>query len=197
MRMWPFKRKPPTHSAKHVPVPFVPIGEPEVDPSLVGCWSVDACYGPGAQSDDVLLFRDNGRGRYEFINFTLAWVLFFHWQLDRDGRLKVSPFARTENTEDAPRTVVRDESSLVYQASVRLERTPRGEERRVLRMQSEHDVEREPSSNPTFPLGPYGFCPNARPYPLKFLIPATEQTRARNKFAEYEEVAVPDLSLCE
>ena len=54
--------------------------QPVRDPNLVGLWSMDALYGPGAQSDDLLVFMPNGTGRYEFLNWKLYSAELFHWE---------------------------------------------------------------------------------------------------------------------
>jgi hypothetical protein len=35
------------------------------DSELIGLWSNDRLYGMGAQSDDWLIFKPDGTGRYE------------------------------------------------------------------------------------------------------------------------------------
>lgn len=50
------------------------------DERLVGLWSADARYGPGAQSDETLWFRADGTGRRDFVNFALCTVEFFGWE---------------------------------------------------------------------------------------------------------------------
>jgi hypothetical protein len=58
------------------------------DSELVGLWSNDALYGPGAQSDDWLIFKPDGTGRYEFLNWTLCSAELFRWETPRPGVLR-------------------------------------------------------------------------------------------------------------
>jgi hypothetical protein len=58
------------------------------DSELVGLWSHGALYGPGAQSDDWLIFKPDGTGRYEFLNWMLCSAELFHWETPRPGVLR-------------------------------------------------------------------------------------------------------------
>lgn len=58
------------------------------DGELVGLWSNDALYSPGAQSDDVLIFKPDGTGRYEFLNWMLCSAELFRWETPRPGVLR-------------------------------------------------------------------------------------------------------------
>jgi hypothetical protein len=57
------------------------------DNGLVGLWSNDALYGPGAPSDDWLIFKPDGTGRYEFLNWMLCSAELFRWETPRPGVL--------------------------------------------------------------------------------------------------------------
>jgi hypothetical protein len=48
---------------------------------LIGVWSNDALHGPGAQSDEMLIFLADGLGRAETWNFSLCEVIHFRWAL--------------------------------------------------------------------------------------------------------------------
>jgi len=41
-----------------------------IENEIIGLWSVDVQYGPGAQSDDVFYFFPDGTGRYDVLNWT-------------------------------------------------------------------------------------------------------------------------------
>lgn len=48
---------------------------------LVGLWSVDCMYGPGAQGDDFLYLFDDQTGRIEIYNFMLCQYTTFSWDI--------------------------------------------------------------------------------------------------------------------
>jgi len=52
---------------------------------LIGIWSADARYGPGAQSDEMMLFKPDGTGRMEFWNWQLCSADFFQWHVVSPG----------------------------------------------------------------------------------------------------------------
>jgi hypothetical protein len=57
--------------------------------SLIGVWSADARYGPGAASDEVLWFCEDGRGRIDWENWVTCSVEFFDWEQPRDGIVRI------------------------------------------------------------------------------------------------------------
>jgi hypothetical protein len=59
-----------------------------LDHELVGLWSNDSLFGPGAQSDDWLIFKPDGTGRYEFLNWMLCSAELFRWETPRPGVLR-------------------------------------------------------------------------------------------------------------
>jgi hypothetical protein len=68
--------------------------------SPVGVWSADARYGPGAQSDELVWFLEDGRGRVDWINFALCTVEFFQWEETMKGMLHVRPVRTLQWTDD-------------------------------------------------------------------------------------------------
>jgi hypothetical protein len=58
------------------------------DNELTGLWSHDVLYSPGAQSDDWLIFKPDGTGRYEFLNWMLCSAEVFRWEAPRPGILR-------------------------------------------------------------------------------------------------------------
>jgi hypothetical protein len=59
---------------------------------LIGIWSADARYGPGAQSDEMLIFKPDGTGRMEFWNWQLCSADFFRWQVVSPGLVDLVGF---------------------------------------------------------------------------------------------------------
>ena len=57
------------------------------DNPLVGIWSEDCRYGPGAQSDTVLILLPDRTGVLEDWNFVLCGYDTFTWSIDADGLL--------------------------------------------------------------------------------------------------------------
>jgi len=51
---------------------------------LLGTWSVDAQYGPGAMDDQLLHFRADGLGCLEHANLAGASAVTFRWRLEAD-----------------------------------------------------------------------------------------------------------------
>jgi hypothetical protein len=58
-----------------------------MEDKLVGIWSADYMYGPSAQSDEVLIFWDDGNGRLDIINFVLCTVYEFRWTVSSPNHL--------------------------------------------------------------------------------------------------------------
>jgi len=107
-----------------------------MDNQLIGLWSVDILYGSAAASDDLLIFKPDGTGRYEFINLRLCWVDRFQWKVIRDGIISI--------IGDRCLTVAADEKSIEEEESqfgvqelhyeISEEQTPSGKRMRILRL---------------------------------------------------------------
>jgi hypothetical protein len=76
---------------------------------LIGLWSADYMYGPGAQSDEVLIFKPDGTGRFEFINFRLWSADVFHWHVSSDNLITLQGFKQLQ--VDETETYVREVAS--------------------------------------------------------------------------------------
>ncbi len=50
-----------------------------METDLIGVWSADALFAPGAQEDEILVFRSDGTGWIEWINPVAHEVEFFEW----------------------------------------------------------------------------------------------------------------------
>jgi hypothetical protein len=70
---------------------------------LIGIWSADARYGPGAQSDEILIFKPDGTGRMEFWNWQLCSADFFRWQVVSPGLVDLVGFRCLATTRLRPR----------------------------------------------------------------------------------------------
>jgi len=54
---------------------------------LIGIWSADVLYAPGARGDAVLVLKPDGTGRFEWLNWTLCSADLFRWHTPAPGRL--------------------------------------------------------------------------------------------------------------
>ncbi len=106
------------------------------DPRLVGVWSADIMYGPGAQSDTVFIFKADGTGWMESWNFMLTSAEFFHWEVPEPERL-ILRGCRALELDDTDQIMV-DIKPLWDKAdtpfSIRVEETPSGNVMPVLRV---------------------------------------------------------------
>lgn len=100
---------------------------------LIGVWSAGHMYGPGAQSDVMLIFKEDGSGRIDVINWTLCSADLFQWDINADGTLRITGEARLALAKSG---VVKSASELSFQSlsfGVAEEKTPSGRSMRVLR----------------------------------------------------------------
>src|ERR1700716_3404902 len=74
-----------------------------VDERLLGAWSADRRFDPGAPSDQILWFMNDGRGRLDWINWALVAVDYFSWREALPGVLQVSATRRVQWTQDGTR----------------------------------------------------------------------------------------------
>ncbi|HYF49086.1 MAG TPA: hypothetical protein VEJ63_06760 [Planctomycetota bacterium] len=101
--------------------------------SLLGLWSVDVMYGPGAASDEVLLFFPDGSGRLDLFNWLWCGSDLFNWKVDQ-GILVLKGFRSVDSSEDAKSLVEStDLLNLSVAYSISVEQTKSGKEMRVLR----------------------------------------------------------------
>jgi len=101
--------------------------------SIVGIWSADAIYGPGAQADTVLVFLPDGSGVLEEWNFSLSYYDLFTWGITDGGRLNITGL-KSVAEDDAGQVVEKTSLFGVEQwlFSIAEENTPRGEFAEVL-----------------------------------------------------------------
>ncbi len=88
-------------------------------------------YGPGAQSDDVLIFFEDGKGRLDFHNPVLCNAWSFHWSILDDRTIHVvGDLAYHCDGRVVTRSWAHDAN---HSITVREEATPQGSRMRVLR----------------------------------------------------------------
>jgi hypothetical protein len=107
-----------------------------LDTELNGLWSANARYGPGAQSDDCLIFKPDGTGRYEFINWTLSFADLFRWEMPKPGVVRIMTDRRLQMSDDARKVEEVDSPLREQEVQYRIteEDTPSGKRMRVLRL---------------------------------------------------------------
>jgi hypothetical protein len=103
---------------------------------LIGIWSADARYGPGAQSDEMLIFKPDGTGRMEFWNWQLCSADFFRWRVVLPGVVDLVGYRTLELPEvgDEPVEAEAKFSHLGVRFSIAEEDTPSGKRLPVLRI---------------------------------------------------------------
>jgi hypothetical protein len=107
-----------------------------LDNELIGFWSADEMHGPGAQSDDCLIFKPDGTGRYEFLNWILCSADLFCWETPQPGVLRIVGVRNLQVSDDA-RSIEVEPSSFGTQEfyyEIKEEDTPSGDRMRVLRL---------------------------------------------------------------
>ncbi len=63
---------------------------------LIGVWSADALFAPGAQEDELLVFRSDGTGWVEWMNFVAHDIEFFEWSATSSGWVALASQKRFE-----------------------------------------------------------------------------------------------------
>jgi hypothetical protein len=102
---------------------------------LVGLWSADVMYGPGAQADEVLVFKPDGTGWLEVANPVTTSAELFGWAVEAPNRLRLEGSRSLYLTDDNPCRMVEHPSRLnaAFGIQVRVEDTKAGRAMRVLR----------------------------------------------------------------
>lgn len=63
---------------------------------LIGVWSADALFAPGAQEDEFLAFRSDGTGWVEWMNYVAHDIEFFEWTATSSGWVALASQKRFE-----------------------------------------------------------------------------------------------------
>lgn len=93
-------------------------------------------YGPGAQSDEVLIFKSDGTGRLDFINFVLCTSYAFMWDIGSTNHLNLVGTKTLQIGDDGETIAESDHKLSLSKAQFRiaLEDTPSGTTMRVFRI---------------------------------------------------------------
>lgn len=62
----------------------------EIIKEIVGLWSVDALFAPGAQEDTLIAFREDGTGWIAYMNAFACDVDSFIWKMEERGRISIA-----------------------------------------------------------------------------------------------------------
>lgn len=103
---------------------------------LIGLWSANHMYGPGAESDEMLIFKPDGTGRFEFVNWSLCSADLFSWTVSASNRITLHGFKRLELGQNGLE-VIEVEPDFQFDGipyRIREEKTPSGKKIRVLRL---------------------------------------------------------------
>lgn len=100
---------------------------------ILGYWSADACYGPGAQSDEAIVFLPDGTGVIEVWNFRLCGYETFRWSIEAGNTLVLTGIIDVTEEDGG---IVEEPSTFGLCAAVSISRetTPSGKENDVLRV---------------------------------------------------------------
>jgi len=101
--------------------------------ALIGLWSIDVMYGPGAQEDTTLAFLPDGTGWLAFEHYFLCELDTFKWDIDDDQYLNIKGIDYF-GLKEIGRVVIKMPSSLSFsklKVSVNEESVPNGEIMRV------------------------------------------------------------------
>ena len=111
--------------------------------ALIGIWSSDRRYGPGAMADESLVFLADHRGFWKYANPGASYVEAFRWAIHEDGMLTISGTTSydVEHAEEGER--VTEAPGLLHFEGLRFrierENTPRGERMDVLTLDEGQD----------------------------------------------------------
>lgn len=60
-----------------------------VNNQLIGKWSIDIMYGPGAQEDTLIIFREDGTGYIEYMSAVFREIEIFEWKSLEDDSITI------------------------------------------------------------------------------------------------------------
>jgi hypothetical protein len=108
--------------------------DPTPSEKLVGLWSADHMYGPGAHSDEIVIFKPDGTGRLDIINLTLCCAMEFRWQVSAENKITIHGTQSHQRTDSGIKTDTADLHLIDQQFGIAKEKTPSGCEILVLRL---------------------------------------------------------------
>ncbi|MFD2085399.1 DUF5071 domain-containing protein [Brevibacillus brevis] len=96
---------------------------------MIGKWSIDVMYGPGAQEDTEIVFLPDGTGWIAFFHYELCELETFRWRNNENGSIRIS--GEIYQTIGEPQEKSNLEMNELFY-TVKLENTPSGEEMKVI-----------------------------------------------------------------
>ncbi|RYX86514.1 hypothetical protein EON83_02250 [bacterium] len=65
-----------------------------MDTQLIGLWSANEYEGWGGPAEEILIFKADGTGRYEVINYFPEFVELFEWRVTAPGYISLLGFKK-------------------------------------------------------------------------------------------------------
>lgn len=106
-----------------------------LEKEVIGLWSVDAMYAPGAMEDVVVAFKPTGDGWLGFLHPCENIVEKFKWEIDNSGSMQIKGTTSTlyydveEGHELSLKNYSDKTSNMVFHdlnVEIKIELTPRG-----------------------------------------------------------------------
>jgi len=79
---------------------------------LIGVWSAYALFGPGAMEDQILVFRSDGTGWYNWSGLGFSNVKMFDWEVQETSQLRLLIRRRLRQDDDDSRKWIELEQEL-------------------------------------------------------------------------------------
>ncbi|HZG80210.1 MAG TPA: hypothetical protein VEZ13_05480, partial [Brevibacillus sp.] len=92
---------------------------------LIGKWSIDVMYGPGAQEDTEIVFLSDGMGWIAFFHYELCELETFRWKCNKNGSIQMIG-EKYQTLGDEQKNSNLQINELFFE--VNLENTPSGKE---------------------------------------------------------------------
>ncbi|MCT4597230.1 MAG: hypothetical protein N4A50_05055 [Vallitalea sp.] len=97
--------------------------------NLIGKWSIDIMYGPGAQEDTFVVFLEDGTGWIEYISSVFVEYDTFNWNISNNGELNIVGIDNYDCDEGYSKSTIKF-TNLKYE--IKVEQTPSDIEMEVL-----------------------------------------------------------------
>jgi hypothetical protein len=90
---------------------------------IIGMWSIDIMYGPGAQEDTMIVFLPNGTGWIEISHYILCELETFYWKCESNGKISILGDVSFESNDVWEKSQINFEN-IMYE--IKNEMTPSG-----------------------------------------------------------------------
>lgn len=96
---------------------------------IIGKWSIDIMYCPGAQEDTLIIFLKDGTGWIEYMNAFANEIYTFNWKISDNGNLDIIGKDKYNSDEGYSKSDI-NFTNLEYE--IKAEETPSGIKMEVL-----------------------------------------------------------------